>query len=168
MKKVASVLVASVLLALTACIPAQAHACTRGHFADALTRGLGAEVTLHTRRAWQAQLQAEGGSAANNGLNTTQRWPGSTDYNWVGVQNYRSCEDGVAATVKTLGYKGYGYGWIIQAVRRNYSAVRIVKAIGNSAWGTNGSLALAVLDDIKNHRAPNTLSTLERVQIAGW
>ena len=43
----------------------------RGEFANRVTRGVGAKVTLHTRRAWQAELQTEGGSAKNNPTNTT-------------------------------------------------------------------------------------------------
>jgi len=163
----------ALLIACLFGLSAQAQAITRGNFAAELTRGIGGEVTLHVRRAWEAQMQAEqsckdaGSGARNNPFNTTQRWPGSWSFNSIGVQNYASGADGVAATVKTLGYKGHGYGWIIQAVRRNYSADRILGAIGRSDWGTFGPLALAVLSDIKAHRAPNTLAQLEACQIAG-
>jgi hypothetical protein len=145
---------------------APAHAITRGVFADELTRQLGAEVTLHTRRAWMAEFQAEGGQAAFNPANTTMPWAGSTCYNAICVRNYRTAEDGIAATVKTLEEPNHGYGWIIQALRRNYSATRTLKAIGRSDWGTLGGLALAVLDDIKNNRWPNTLHHLELTNVA--
>lgn len=48
---------------------------------------------------WQ---RAEGGTAANNPLNTTQPWPGATNYNSVGVKNYRTRADGIQATAKTI------------------------------------------------------------------
>jgi hypothetical protein len=138
----------------------------RGPFWNEVTRRLGARVTLHTRRAGQAQIQTEGGGARNNPFNTTQRMPNSTTYNWVGVQNYATPEEGIQATVKTLKYKGHGYEKILRALRRNLPATRIVQAIGESDWGTDASLVLQVLDDIKHNRTPNTLGQLESRPIA--
>lgn len=139
---------------------------TRGEFANRLTAKLGAKITLHTRRAWQAQMQAEGGSAKNNPFNTTQPMPGSIDYNAVGVQQYKTAQQGVEATVKTLRYKNHGYERIIAKLKENAPATEIVKAIGESDWGTSGNLASRVLDDIKHDRAPNTLKALEAKRIA--
>lgn len=139
---------------------------TRGEFADRLTKRLGADVTLHTRRAWQAQMQTEGGSARNNPFNTTQRMSNSWDYNSVGVQNYASAQEGIDATVKTLHYSGHGYEHILSALRKNKPATEIVRAIGSSDWGTDDTLVLAVLDDIKHNRTPNTLAQLEARQIS--
>jgi len=143
---------------------------TRGEFANRVTKRLRAEVTLHTRRAWQAQMQAEGGSAAYNPFNTTLRMPGSTDYNklpnGVAVQNYVSAAQGIEATVKTLRENGHGYEKIRRLLIRNAPATEIVEAIGESDWGTDSSLALAVLGDIKHARKPNTLAELEAKQIA--
>jgi hypothetical protein len=139
---------------------------TRGEFASRVTTALGAKVTLHTRRAWAAQMQTEGGGARNNPFNTTQRMVGSTDYNSAGVQNYVSPEQGIAATVRTLHYAGHGYELIIRRLRRNATATDIIRAIGYSDWGTDLELALAVLDDIKHNRYPNTLTHLEAREIA--
>lgn len=138
----------------------------RGEFANRVTKDLGAKVTLHTRRAWQAQIQAEGGSAKNNCFNTTQPMPGSTDYNAVGVQNYKTPEQGIEATIKTLRYKNHGYERIVKRLKENAPATEIIEAIGQSDWGTSGSLARDVLDDIKNGREPNTLKQLEAKRIA--
>lgn len=138
----------------------------RGEFARRVTEGLGAKVTLHTRRAWAAQTQAEGGSAKNNPFNTTQPMPGATNYNSVGVKDYVSPSQGIAATVKTLKQNGHGYEKICKLLRANAPATEIVGAIGDSDWGTDSKLALAVLDDIKHDRAPNTLKQLEAKQIA--
>lgn len=139
----------------------------RGAFAKEVTKRLGADVTLHTRRAWAAQMQAEGGSARFNPFNTTLEMPGASDYNSVGVKNYASATQGIEATVKTLRGKGHGYEVILRRLRDNASATLIVKAIGESDWGTDSSLALAVLDDIRHDRKPNTLAQLEAKQIAG-
>lgn len=141
---------------------------TRGRFANEVTKRLGAKVTLHTRRAWQAQMQAEGGDAKHNPFNTTLRMPGSTDYNklpnGVAVQNYTSAEQGIEATVKTLKENGHGYEEIRKMLRANATAVQIVTAIGRSAWGTDATLALQVLDEIK--RGIQKLETLERKLVA--
>jgi hypothetical protein len=136
-------------------------AAQRGEFAAAVIRELNAPVTLHTRRAMQAEMQAEGGSAINNPFNTTLRLPGSTNYNWVPVQNYLTPAQGVEATVKTLKQRCCGYWRIRQALRANASAGEIVRAFGRSLWGTSLTLVLAVLDDIRHDRSPNTLTALE-------
>lgn len=151
-------------------VPSQAFgasAAQRGEFTTAVTTELHAPVTLHTRRALQTELQAEGGFARNNPFNTTLRLPGSTSYNWVGVQNYMTPAQGVEATVKTLKQQCCGYWRIRQALRANASAREIVRAFGRSEWGTDLTLALAVLDDIVHDRSPNTLPALEAKYITG-
>lgn len=146
----------------------------RGEFANRVVKGLGATVTLHTRRAMQAQLQTEGGDAKYNPFNTTQKMPNSTRYNSAGVQNYATPQEGIQATVKTLHYKEHGYEKIINYLKANKSAVDICKAIAESDWGTGEAigandrpLILDVLDDIKHDRKPNTLKELEAKKIAG-
>jgi hypothetical protein len=77
-------------------------------FYERVLEGIGAPVSsnaLTLMRAWQ---RAEGGSATFNPFNTTQRYGASTPYNKVGVQNYASEADGVAATAKTLLNGRYG------------------------------------------------------------
>lgn len=150
------------------------QAIERGNFAHQLTHQVApGSYTLHVRRAWQAQMQAEysckdaQAGPNNNPFNTTQLWLGSSTYNWVGVQRYQSGRDGVLATAKTLSYPNHGYGLIIHRVLINAPASSIIKAIGQSDWGTFGGLALAVLDDIQHNRSPNTLGQLESCHIAG-
>jgi hypothetical protein len=111
-------------------------------------------------------MQSEGGSAKNNPLNTTQHMPGSTRFNSADVQNYVSAEQGIEATIKTLGYKGHGYEKIVAALKQYKPATEIIDAIGESDWGTGGTLIHDVLDDIKHGREPNTLVKLEAKQIA--
>ena len=154
-------LVAAAALAL---VPSAA-AMEWGTFNAKVTKGLGAEVTLHTRRALAAEAQAEGGSAKNNLYNTTRRMPGSWDFNWVHVQNYPTAQIGTEATILTLKENGHGSERIRKKLRANAYAGQIVRAFGESEWGTNLELVLAVLRDIRENRWPNTLSNLESRQV---
>lgn len=138
-----------------------ANAYDVGPFNNAVTRGLGAEVTLHTRRALAAEQQTEGPGGINNPYNTTWPLPGSTCANSVCVRNYQTPQDGIKATILTLKQNGYGYAPIRKRLRINAPATAIVEGFGQSSWGTSLSLVLAVLDDIKHNRAPNTLATIE-------
>lgn len=159
---------AALALVVALAFPSSAAAIERGNFSNGVTHGVGAEVTLHTRRALMAENQAEGVAAANNAYNTTQRMPFSTTFNSVGVQNYRTGKEGIQATVKTLHYPNHGYGQIIHALRINAPAIKIVRAFGRSDWGTDLSLVEAVLRDIQHNRFPNTLAILESKQIPSF
>lgn len=148
--------------------PSSAAAISRGNFSNGVTTRLGAEVTLHTRRALMAENQAEGIAAANNAYNTTQIMPFSTNFNAAGVQNYRTGVEGEEATVKTLRYKHHGYWRIVKALKDNAPAIFIVRAFGRSDWGTDLSLVEAVLRDVQHNRFPNTLSNLESIQLPAF
>lgn len=81
----------------------------------------------------------EGGNAAFNPLNTTQKEPGSTEYNSAGVQNYPSQAVGEIATAKTL-INGY-YAHILLALRtdisiNDWSKYPIPEEV--DTWGTHG------------------------------
>jgi len=121
---------------------------TRGQFARALLPKVGAKVTVHNMRAMMAWCQAEGDAGRFNPLNTTHAEPGATDFNSVGVKNYVSFADGVAATAETLNYGAshglYGYREIRRALRDNLPARRTLFAVERSQWGTGG-LALLCL-----------------------
>lgn len=127
---------------------------TREDFARAVLRELGAPATKRNLWALVSWMQAEGGSAAFNPLNTTEDMPGATDYNWVGVKNYVSFDQGVEATVKTLTYGAdrdlYGYKPIRRRLRRNAWAFWTLRAVEASIWGTGG-LAVRCLPSVKKH-----------------
>lgn len=127
---------------------------TRAEFAEKLLRKLHAPVTMRNQWALVSWMTAEGGTAHYNPLNTTQKMPGSWDYNWVPVQNYPDLETGLEATVKTLNYGAdrglYGYHAIRHNLRRNAWARRTLGAVERSAWGTGG-LALRVLPYAKRN-----------------
>lgn len=123
---------------------------TRGNFAHDFLPRIGAVEHTHNLVAMMAWMQAEGDAGRFNPINTTLGMPGSTDFNWVHVQNYVSYIDGVEATAETLnrgaGKDEFGYEPIRHHLRRNSKAIEVVKAVEESAWGTGG-LAVRVLEE---------------------
>jgi peptidoglycan hydrolase CwlO-like protein len=83
--------------------------------------------------AWQAN---EFTQARWNPLATTHRMNGSTSFNSVGVQNYRSLTQGVRASAETLtgGAESYGYAAILDALHRCARDMATAEAIRASAW----------------------------------
>jgi hypothetical protein len=71
-----------------------------------------------------------------NPFNTTYALPGSVDVNDVKVKGYKSFEDGVDATVKTLQSKNYDYSPIVDALKTRTDFSAFKKAIGSTPWGT--------------------------------
>lgn len=99
-----------------------------------------------------AQIQAEGGEARFNPLNTTLPMPGATDYNAVHVKNYVSYGQGLDATAQTL--RQDNMAKLLGALRRGDSARAYWVALGSSPWGTHppgGSTIDSFLDDIRKH-----------------
>lgn len=94
--------------------------------------------------------------AHNNPLNTTLKWAGSTTFNWVGVQNYHSTQDGIDATISTLKESAYDELRTVMA-QDAVTARRVISEFTSSPWGTSADLALAVLHDY--NRASETQST---------
>lgn len=127
---------------------------TREDFALLLLLEIGAPATARNLWALVSWMQAEGSEARFNPLATTQEWEGATNFNAVGVKHYRSLEDGVAATAKTLNYGAdrdlYGYKPIRRRLRRNAWAYWTLRAVEASVWGTGG-LALRCLPGVKRH-----------------
>ena len=115
---------------------------TQEQFARDVLKGLGAPITDENMKAVVAWQKAEGTKAANNPLATTQGWDGSSSFNSVGVKNYTSYSDGVAATLKTL-QNGH-YGAILAALAQGNSAQAVGQAVAASPWGT-GDGVLRVL-----------------------
>lgn len=137
---------------------------TRGQFGhDVLLGTVGVHGWRHigARRAIVAWTIAESGTepcdglenqgAAFNLLDTTLPMPGSTFYNFLdenhtlGVQNYTSYQQGVAATVATL--RETRYADIQAALKKPFAtAKQVLLAVGSSEWGTPTTLLLEVLD----------------------
>lgn len=125
---------------------------TREQYARAFLARINAPRLRRNLWALVAWMQAEGGNARFNPLNTTLKMPGSTDYNSVGVQNYVTLDQGLEATVRTLTYGAehnlFGYRPIRRRLRLCRFAAYTLTAVENSAWGTGG-LALQCLPGVK-------------------
>jgi hypothetical protein len=118
----------------TATTPAGAPATDREQWAhDFLTR-LGMPVTSENVRAVVAWEKAEGTRAQYNPLATTQGMPGATRFNSVGVKNYLSYDDGIAANIKAI--TNGRYENVLAALRAGNSAEAVAQAIAASPWGT--------------------------------
>jgi hypothetical protein len=109
----------------------------------ALLAKLGAPATPQNLRFVNAWAQAEGGSASFNPFNTTQNEGGASSYNSVGVKNYSSPGQGIAATVATL--LNGRYNPIVSGLRSGHdTAAQLATDVAHSPWGT-GSGVLRVL-----------------------
>lgn len=121
---------------------------TRERWARSFLRKIGAPESKRNLLVVISWIQAEGGTALWNPLNTTKYVPGSTPYNYANVRNYPTYAAGMLATVETLNYGAerelYGYRPIRRLLRASARPRRTLRAIERSEWGTGG-LALRVL-----------------------
>jgi hypothetical protein len=92
-------------------------------------------------------IESEGSTAANNPLDTTQPWPGSTYYNSVGVRNYPSVSAGWAATLSTL--KNGDYNSLLYELMHPINAEMTIAAIHASPWGSKPTETM--LDNVRNN-----------------
>ena len=105
-----------------------------GAWAQSFLTALGAPTSrgnLVAVIAWEA---AEGTMATWNPLATTIAMPGNTVYNSHGVKNYRSKEQGIEASIMTLGRPGHGYDAIVASLRSGAEAMETGRAINRSDW----------------------------------
>lgn len=126
---------------------------TREAWARAFLRQIAAPVSHRNLLVLLSWMQAEGGTARWNPLNSTHAAPGATTYNSAGVKNYPTFAIGLEATVETLNYGAdrhrYGYRKIRHRLRRNRGAEGTLRAIERSRWGTGG-LGLKVLPQVRD------------------
>lgn len=84
--------------------------------------------------SWE-YAESSGGGGMYNPLNTTQGgYFGETDFNSVGVKNYRQYNDGLAANARVI-HNGY-YPDVVANFRLGEDARRTCDAITRSPWGT--------------------------------
>jgi len=121
------------------------------YFYQKILEGVGAPVTNNNMAYLYAWRQAEGGKATFNPFNTTQKAEGTTNYNSVGVKNYVSAEQGIAATIKTL--LNGRYSAIIDCLKKDCSPDQTAKALIESPWGT-GELVSKVISGYMNGAKP--------------
>jgi hypothetical protein len=110
------------------------NAAEHAQFAHDLLGALRMPDTPENVRAVTAWAAAEGTRAANNPLATTHSMPGATSFNSVGVKNYSSYWEGIAATVATL--RNGRYDAVLAALSRGDDAVAVGRAVAASPWGT--------------------------------
>ncbi len=108
--------------------------------------GVGAPVDAANVDTLWGWSNAESGTDVmrwNNPLNTTEPWPGAQNMNSVGVKRYASVNDGILATVATLG-NGY-YPSILANLRASVSRSQWGNACGElGKWGTGCGWLLSV------------------------
>ena len=114
---------------------------------------VGAKPTKDNMLFMYAWRQAEGGKASNNPFNTTHKMPGSTKYqgNTAGVQNYKSSEDGIQATCKTL--NNGRYKDIVNGLKNDVGLFELSRMKGLKTWGT-GELLAKVADGYLKGSSP--------------
>ena len=127
---------------------------SRGAFAMAVLKGLGAPTTRENISAMLAWMQGEhaagkGGGAAFNPLNTTLNREGATNFNSVGVKNFTSWEQGVEATIFAMsgGKNQARYAHIVAALKQGNNPQGALSALAASPWGT-GALAEKIYPDL--------------------
>jgi hypothetical protein len=112
---------------------------------------VGAKPTKDNMSFMYAWRQAEGGKASNNPFNTTHKMPGSTTYNSHNVQNYKSSEDGIQATCKTL--NNGRYKDIVNGLKDDIGLFKLSRMKGLKTWGT-GELLAKVADGYLKGSSP--------------
>ena len=127
---------------------------TYGQWAKLLAGELGAPAckeNLIVLISWQ---RAEGTDARWNPLATTYSMPGATYFNSVGVKNYVSLAQGLDASRLTLirGWDSYGYGEIVQSLRRCGKAEDTAAHIAASSWcGCGSSYVVYLIDSTRKN-----------------
>lgn len=129
------------------------------HFIPRLQACLELAKNHQTLRFFEAMIQAEGGTAKWNPLNTTldmgSQWTEPTNYNTTGVKNYKYAIVGVVATVLTFSQRKadgtYLFGTLLTNLKNaQLTAEEIVnKSLADiRLWGTNPQTILDVLKTI--------------------
>lgn len=125
------------------------------NFYAKLLENLGAPITEENLKFLYAWRQAEGKGGDYNPFNTSWDLPGSVSMNSHGVKDYKSLEDGMIATVKTL--KSSRYICILNGLRQNIGADNIARCESLKTWGT-GDLVSKVLSTYNSGASPKIQS----------
>lgn len=130
---------------------------TDKEFYQELLKKVDAPVTDENLKFMYAWRQSEGKAGKFNPFNTTQKMPGATNFNSVGVKNYTSKQDGLEATVKTL--KNGRYNCILDGLKNDIGAKKIsTKCLSDlKTWGT-GDLVAKVVSSYESGSKPKPQS----------
>lgn len=109
------------------------------NFYKEILKCIGAPTTNENMMFMYAWRQSEGGTYKNNPFNTTLKYPGATG-NFV--KHYKTPQDGVAATCKTL--KLTYYTCIVDGLKNDIGAINISQKCNSalSTWGTHADRPL--------------------------
>lgn len=130
---------------------------TDNDFYKAILTGIGAPVTPENLKFLYAWRQSEGKAANFNPFNTTWKMEGSVPMNSAGVQVYKSAQDGLNATIKTLSKPAYNC--ITNGLRQNIGADKIAACSqALHTWGTGDLVAKVVAS--YNQGASPKISTI--------
>lgn len=130
------------------------HNLSDDQFYEKILNGVGAKPTKENMKFFYAWRQGEGGTAAFNPFNTTQKKSLSTFYNCLkkdkskcqrGVRNYSSEQEGISATIETL--NNGNYDCVINGLKNDIGAKKIATNCMTDlkTWGTGG-LIKTILD----------------------
>jgi murein DD-endopeptidase MepM/ murein hydrolase activator NlpD len=125
------------------------------NFYAKILENLNAPITEENMKFMYAWRQSEGKGGTYNPFNTSWDLPGSTNYNKHRVKNYKSLEDGMIATIKTL--KHPRYSCIVNGLREDIGADQIARCESLKIWGT-GDLVLKVVNSYNNGAKPKLKS----------
>lgn len=128
---------------------------TDENFYKKLLENLGAPITDENMKFILAWRQAEGKGGRYNPFNTTHKVNNSTRMNSVGVQHYKSAEDGMMATLKTL--NNGRYNCIVSGLKNDIGASEIAKCQSLKTWGT-GDLVAKVIRGYEKGASPKPQS----------
>lgn len=128
---------------------------TDENFYKKLLEYLGAPITDENMKFILAWRQAEGKGGRYNPFNTTHKVNNSTRMNSVGVQHYKSAEDGMKATLKTLNNERYNC--IVSGLKNDIGASEIAKCQSLKTWGT-GDLVAKVIRSYEKGASPKPQS----------
>jgi hypothetical protein len=126
---------------------------------------LGAPVSKQNLLFFYAWRQAEGAKSTYNPFNTTQPKEGSTLWNCLnkkggkcvgGVRNYKTKQDGIDATVKTI--TNGNYKCIVDGLKSDKGASKIAECSDLKKWGTGGGITRVLKTKKIN---PPAISTTE-------
>lgn len=108
---------------------------TRGAFAEAILRGIGAPVSDMNMRSMLAWMTGENTKAAFNPLATTRLgFDDAGDFNSAGVRNFKNFEQGVEATLETLNLSYYTD--VVAALQQGTTPYELQQLVVASPWGT--------------------------------
>jgi peptidoglycan hydrolase-like protein with peptidoglycan-binding domain len=107
-----------------------------------ILESLGAPISEENMKFMIAWRQAEGSGGKFNPFNTTQNMSGAISINSHGVKSYRTLEDGIVATIKTL--RNGRYNCIVNGLVNDIGAENIARCESLKTWGT-GDLVSRVI-----------------------